>query len=296
MEGINGVTRDIKFATKTQIGLGYIAIPFGVDRNKFVKSCYRKERVHIIFDQGGTMFKNCYIDSNVLQQIKFPETCRSLGSQVVFIMHRFNAVPIIVASVTRTRERIISDEEQFTINKSIKGGNLSITGSGNGNLIINLSSIDGSKVKLNLKGENSSLEINNDGTTTINSESDIILNSSSKVVKNYLNDSGVVEKSLTLDNNGLTYLDDKGNKFFIDYENNKIIHNDGAEPIPLGNVLQDELDKLNKKFNRFLDAFSNAIIVAGDGGAASQTAVKLATSTLKDADFDNINSSKSFIL
>lgn len=295
MNKVEGVSRGNKLGSNIHVGLGYISVPFGVDRDNFVKSCYRKERVFLILDQGGTMVRDCYIDSKVLQEIKFPEDYKSLGSQVIFVLPKFNKVPVVIASVARSRERIISNEEQFTIYKELNDGFLSIVGTGEGKILINLNSSSASELKINMVGEDSNLEINNDGNTSINAKSDINITSSSKVVKQYLNDSGEVEKSLTLDENGFKYEDDKGNKFFIDYENDTINHNDGGQPIPLGNNLKEELNKLNDKFNSFLTSFLAATPVPGDGGAGLQVAVTAATLTDPDADFDEINSSKSFI-
>ena len=289
-----GVEREEIWNNNLSTGLGYIVVPFGIDRDQFVQSCYRRERVHIAVDRGS-IIKNCYIDSSVLQRVKFPETCQQLGSQVVFVMDKFRKTPTIIACVTRNQERVISDEESFNIQRSFNKGTLSIVGKGDGQLMINLDSSDSSQLIIHTTGENSVIDINSDGLITLNAKDDVTINSSKTIVKNFLNDQGGIEKSLTLDELGLSYSDDKGNKFQIDYENNKIIHNEGSQPIPLGTELKDQLDKLNKKFSKFLDTFVNTPVVPSDGGKALQTAVQLATSTLKDADFDKINSEKSFI-
>lgn len=291
---MRGVERSEIWNNNIQVGLAYIVVPFGVDRDDFVQTCYRKERVHIAIERGSIV-KNCYIDSSVLQRIKFPADSTKLGSQVVFVMEKFRKVPFVIATVTRNMERVISDEETINIQRSLNGGNLSIVGKGDGTLLINLESSDYSKLIIHTTGENSVIDVNSDGLITLNAKDDITINSSKTIVKNFLNDQGLIEKSLTLDDIGLKYQDDKGNKFFIDYDSNKIIHNEGSQPIPLGTELKDQLDKLNKKFNKFLDTYLNTPVVPSDGGAAVQTAVKIATSTLKDADFDNINSEKSFI-
>ena len=291
---MKGVERSEIWNNNVQVGLAYIVIPFGVDRNDFVQSCYRKERVHIAVERGSIV-KNCYIDSSVLQRIKFPDDSTKLGSQVVFVMEKFRKVPFVIATVTRNIERVISDEETINIQRSLNGGNLSIVGKGDGTLLINLESSDYSKLIIHTTGENSVIDVNSDGLITLNAKDDVTINSSKTIVKNFLNDQGLVEKSLTLDDTGLKYQDDKGNKFFIDYDSNKIIHNEGSQPIPLGTELKDQLDKLNKKFNKFLDTYINTPVVPSDGGKAVQTAVQIAVSTLKDADFDKINSEKSFI-
>ena len=291
---MKGVERSEIWNNNVQVGLAYIVVPFGIDRDNFVQSCYRKERVHIAVERGSIV-KNCYIDSSVLQRIKFPADSTKLGSQVVFVMEKFRKVPFVIATVTRNMERVISDEETINIQRSLNGGNLSIVGKGDGTLLINLESSDYSKLIIHTTGENSVIDVNSDGLITLNAKDDVTINSSKTIVKNFLNDQGLVEKSLILDDTGLKYQDDKGNKFSIDYDSNKIIHNEGSQPIPLGTELKDQLDKLNKKFNKFLDTYLNTPVVPSDGGLAVQTAVKIAVSTFKDADFDKINSEKSFI-
>jgi hypothetical protein len=289
-----GVERTELWNSAVSVGLGYVAIPFGVDRDKFVSSCYRKERVHVAIERGS-LVKNCYIDSDTIQKIKFPKTCEQLGSQIVFVMEKYKKIPIVIACLTRNQERIIADEESINIQKSYKGGLLSIVGKGDGSLLISLEGVDTAKMIIHLTGANSVLDVNSDGTITLNAKDEVTINSSSQIVKNHLNDQGLIEKSLTLDDIGLRYKDDKGNEFFIDYNNNKIVHNQGSQPIPLGTELKTQLDKLNKKFNTFVDAFTSGLIIPGDGGAALKVSVAAAVSTLKDADFDKINSEKSFI-
>ena len=234
-----GVERSEIWNNNVQVGLAYIVVPFGVDRNDFVQSCYRKERVHIAVERGSIV-KNCYIDSSVLQRIKFPDDSTKLGSQVVFVMEKFRKVPFVIATVTRNMERIISDEETINIQRSLNGGNLSIVGKGDGTLLINLESSDYSKLIIHVTGENSVIDVNSDGLITLNAKDDVTINSSKTIVKNFLNDQGLVEKSLTLDDTGLKYQDDKGNKFSVDYDSNKIIHNEGSQPIPLGTELKDQ--------------------------------------------------------
>lgn len=289
-----GVERSELWNSAVSVGLGYVSIPFGVDRDSFVQSCYRKERVYVAIERGS-LVKNCYIDSSVLQRIKFPKTCNQLGSQVVFVMEKYKKTPIVIGCFTRNQERVISDEESINIQRSYNGGLLSIVGKGDGTIFVNLEGVDSAKMIVHLTGDNSELNVNSDGTITLNAKDQVTVNSSTQIIKNYLNDQGLVEKSLILDDIGLTYKDDHGNKFFIDYNNNKIFHNNGSQPIPLGSELKTQVERLNEKFNKFLEVFIDTPATSGDGGKTIQTAVQMATSLLKDADFDSINSAKSFV-
>lgn len=180
----SGIERQYKWNSNVSVGIAYIAVPFGVDRDLFVEQCYRKERVSIVLDQGGTMARNCHIDSRTLQEIKFPDSYKSLGSQIVFVMDNFNKVPIVIANISRTAERVISGEEKFTIHKNINGGDLSIVGSGEGKLFIKLESTEAANLTINVKGKNSTLQINCDGTTAVYSSDDISIGSSGKIIHN----------------------------------------------------------------------------------------------------------------
>ena len=292
---MNSVTKQYQYNSKVVVGTGFIAIPFGVDRDNFVETCYRTERVCIVPDHGGTLVKNCYIDSGVLQQIKFPENYESVGSRIVFIVDRFSNIPIVVANISKVNERLLSSEGSFVLSKKINDGELTINGDGSGNLLINLFNVEGSLIKLNIKGKDSVLEVNSDGIVTYNSVDDITFNSKKKVVQNVLNERGEVEKYITLDKSGLHYSDDKGNNFTIDYINNKIIHHEGSQPIVKGEELLNELNKLKNKLDSFINSFSDVVPVPSDGGLAIQQAVVAALVDQEDADFSNINSEKSFI-
>lgn len=292
---MRGVEKDTAWNSSVSVGIGYIAIPFGVDRDTFVKGCYRRERVSIVLEHGSTMVRNCYIDTNVLQQVKFPSSCEELGSPVVFVMDKFNRLPVVVASFTRSRERVISEEESFTIERQINGGNLSIVGTGDGKLLISLDSKTGSRVKIRVKGENSSVDLKCDGKTEVYSKDEVIISSSNKTSQNLLNQVGDVQGSLTLDSSGLKYSDDKGNEIFVDYVNSRVVHHKGSQPVPLGTTLKSELEKLNSKLETLINSLSNTPPVPGDGGSAIQTAVKLALLATEDVDFSDINSEKSYI-
>ena len=119
-------------------------------------------------------------------------------------MEKFRKVPFVIATVTRNMERVISDEETINIQRSLNGCNLSIVGKGDGTLLINLESSDYSKLIIHTTGENSVIDVNSDGLITLNAKDDVTVNSSKTIVKNFLNDQGLVEKSLTLDDTGLS--------------------------------------------------------------------------------------------
>ena len=86
----DGVKRENIENYNYPVGFGYITIPYDVDRDLYIKTCYRKERVAIQLDDGGGIIRNCYVGKTAMQNIEFPENFDKLGSGVFFIVPKFN--------------------------------------------------------------------------------------------------------------------------------------------------------------------------------------------------------------
>lgn len=80
---IDGVSRERQSDSPYSVGYGYIAIPSGVDRDDYIDTCFRRERVTVITDLGG-VFNDCYITSDALQRISFPSDIEE--KVVVFVL------------------------------------------------------------------------------------------------------------------------------------------------------------------------------------------------------------------
>lgn len=290
---MRGVSREILY-TGDQIGYGYICIPENIDRNKYIKTCFRKEKISIILDQGGSMIMDCYITKESLQNITFPELAGQLGALVVFVVQKFNSKPIIIGTLSKTNESQLLSENTFKKEVKTDDNLVSIVGSGDGSLTINVKNkTRGGKVSVNVIGEDAELNLNISGTTNINSTGDVNVKSSGNINSIYLRE-GVESIKLLISENGLRY-EDENNSFTIDKNERKIIHNEGSEALLLGDITKTEIEKLKNYVDTMKIALDTALGVINGVIPGVSSPFTTTMSTVISGDFSQIKSTKSFI-
>lgn len=290
---MRGINRDISFSGD-QIGYGYVCIPENIDRSKYIKTCFRKEKISIILDQGGSMIMDCYITKESLQNITFPESAGKLGALVVFVVQKFNSKPIIIGTLSKTNESQLLSENTFKNEVKTDDNLVSIVGSGDGSLTINVKNkIRGGKISVNVIGEDAELNLNSSGTTNINSTGDVNVKSSGNINSIYLRE-GVESIKLLISENGLRY-EDENNSFTINKNESKIIHNDGSESLLLGDTTQAEIEKLKTYVDTMKIALDSSFVIIDAIVTGASTPFSTAMSTITSGDFSQIKSTKSFI-
>jgi len=102
------------------MGSGYIVVPdncSGESRDQYVETCYRKERVGVLPERGGTPNWNCSITREALKNITFPKTSKNLGSAVIFFSDERGNV-MVVGTVSKLDESL--NETEFVKRVSSK--------------------------------------------------------------------------------------------------------------------------------------------------------------------------------
>lgn len=99
------------------ITVGYIMIPKEVDRDGFIETCYRTNRVCVLVE-GGLFKTDVYITNEAIQNISFPEKAGEKGTQVVIASGAFRNQPIIVGTVQGNDETPNWSEEIIRFRKS----------------------------------------------------------------------------------------------------------------------------------------------------------------------------------
>ena len=290
--------------------VGYIVIPDDVDRDRYIETCLRKERVDI-YVEGGGYIQQCHIDKNVLQNIYFPEK-GELGSAIVYVTPQFHNIPIVVGSISKGDESQLLEVNSFKKVVKFQDNTVSIVGKGKtGELFINVESEyeDEGNVFVTLRNKNKSSKFNlkcfgdiniySEGKTYLKTLSDIDL----KVIE-VENGEEITVSELLLDSSGFKLVDKEGNEIASDNEGNVNIKPttkcnlfEGNSPLVKGDELKEQLELLSARLDDLWDTISGAPIVPGDGGASIKTSVivkKLTYITSGKENFDNINSSKSF--
>lgn len=178
MKRIDGVSRKIQQNTSSPINYGYIAIPNGVDREAFIETCFRRNRVTIITDYGAVI-NECYIFKNTLQQISFPNEINAKGSCICYVCGDFSNKPVVIGVIEENDQSSLLNEGMFRLEKTMGGTTITIQGDpANNSLSVNVTSVDPSKINIFVKGnEENAVNIESSGAVNVTTDKMISLKS-----------------------------------------------------------------------------------------------------------------------
>lgn len=171
MRRIEGVSRQLQQNSASPINHGYIAIPEGVDRDAFIETCFRRNRVTIITDYGAVI-NECYVLKNVLQMIEFPVEVGFKGSCVCYVCGEFSNKPIVIGVIDENDQSSLLNENMFRLTKKMNGTEILIQGDpGNNSLIVNVTSKEPANIKIAVKGnEENTVAIQSSGVVDITTD------------------------------------------------------------------------------------------------------------------------------
>lgn len=278
---INGVGRKRQFNYSEPIGYGYIIIPTGVDRDTYVATCYGRERLSVLGENGQGFIKNCYISRDALRDINFPPDSDTLGQMVAYIVNSFSNVPIIVGVVSKESETQLLEEGEFRLEKTYNNSNVSVTGKAKtGDLIIDVQNNDGKgALILNVSGKNgSAFKINCKGDATIYSDDTVNLETTGEA--------NIKSVDAT----------DKTKFTNVKVTNGKFEINDGTESILLGNKTVTQLNKESAILKAITTILNGAPVVTTAVGQPDglYVALKAAIAGKTHGDFSEVKSEISF--
>lgn len=289
---MSGIGKIKQYNHSNPIGVGYVIIPTRVDRDAYVATCFRRERVTILGEAGCGMIKDCYISREALREISFPKDDKELGTAITYIVNSYNPKPIIIGILSKESESQLLEEGEFRLEKTFNNSKVSITGraqtgdilidvennDGKGSLIINVTGKeDGSALKINCKGD---ATIYSDDTVNIETVGVINIKSIDKTDETKFSLIKVVN-----DNVNITPVD--GGTFTI---------SSGSEPILLGIKTVDQLTKELNISKAILQIINGATIATASPGTPDtlQVALKAALAGKTNADYSKIKSEISF--
>lgn len=286
---------------------GYIYVPDDMDRDAYVKTALRTERVCVVAEDSGAFLKNVYIARDSIQDIYFPREKGQIGSCVACV----NILPqneyIVVAVVSKNDESQLLEEYEFRKEKRSLDGVVSISGKGkSGEMFINIDSkqIDGGRLFVNIKNSESKgqLKINVDGDSSVYSNGNIELQSTKSINLSVLNNDTKKESIISYKNgDGFSYKDEFDNEIITQSDgsihikpNGELKLGDGAEKILKGESTVTELNKCTVRIDSIINAINNAPVAAGDGGASFKSALIASLSALTKEDYSDVLSDKTF--
>jgi len=274
MSRIKKITQPVS-AGDYPIGRGYIFIPFGVDRDKFIETSLRSERISLMLEDGRGSINDVYICKNILQQIYFPKKSGEIGSAVIYNTSYPNNEYTVIGVLSNNDGSQLLEEYQFKTERSSGNGRVSIIGRGkNGELIITVDGEKGNSGKIIVNARNklnkAILEVNILGQTNIYTQNEAAFRSAKSIELQVINNETDKNSSLKYENGvGLRYLDEFLNKLVVNEKEASFSIN--TEQENEDNESEKELiPMVEMKFNRddglsYLDKFGSNLISNEDG-------------------------------
>lgn len=147
-------------------GFGYVIIPEGVDRDNYVKTCFRNCRITIVDDSNGNVFRECYITNEALQNIKFPRVVGEKGIPVAWTSQPTFTLPMIIGTFIPIEKVNIRDDEEFNIVREWDKGLFEIRGSAkDGSLFVKVRGEEAGYIQIDVEGnENALVQVNSSGS------------------------------------------------------------------------------------------------------------------------------------
>lgn len=236
-------------------GTGSVIIPIGVDRDEYIKTCYKTSSItaHLGFGYGS--MNSVPVDSEVLQRLEFPENENENGSTIIWVKDEVTGVPIVIGvlnspddyqtleqGMRRTTSDVGLSSVEQVHNANIPEYRLVVRG---GNAedkpIVEIRAVSASR-----KAE---VDISSDFSTSVHADTVLTLSSNERLEFIVYEDE---KEKMTCKYNkgdGFYYKDEFDNEITckkgqIDVKSEKIVHNEGDQSMVRGDDLVDLLKEL----------------------------------------------------
>lgn len=247
-------------------GIGYVIIPDVEDlsREEFIKLCYKTETVCIDGGLNYGLFYDVSVDRETMKSIIFNKEKGKHGSPVVWLNIPQWQKPVIIAVLKYENDTFASDEGELNHERT-ENGNSIYTSMSSKNAVVDLNVIangtTNGKININLLSSNNTGELNIyiKGKSKIHSTEEIKLISDKRFILTIVDEDAKERVYITYEKSkGYIYKDEFGNEMnckdgLVEIISKKINHNKGSEPMVLGAILEDKLNKI-------LDAISKLTV------------------------------------
>ena len=145
--------------------IGYITIPYDVNRDQFVETCMRKGVCSVYRENSFGIINNVRIGIEEIQLIDWPKESGQLGSAVVMVLEPFHKIYNVVAVVATNGEVLKAKEGVRIITKETEKGRVSII-------------LDANRPIIQILSENGDIElISTDGKVNVVSNVEVFVKS-----------------------------------------------------------------------------------------------------------------------
>ncbi len=270
--------------TKDSAGIGYVIIPRGVDKKKFIEQCFRTGTISLLLENGGVI-DDVLITKSVINQIDFPESFNKKGSLLVWVNQPKKQRPIVIGSLSNANEFVNFSKNKSALRRATANFVSEVlVDAQNGSVIITSnSSVEGGGdiyiISTN-KNKKSKLNIEVSGSINIKSPDFILTNSNklSLIIKDKSIDEEITE--ITYEKGiGFSYSDEFGNKMTSDSDGinispqSKFTIGFGDEPAMLSQTFRDIFEDLTDMISKLATTCSKIQVGTAMGTSTVPTNV-----------------------
>lgn len=253
-------------------GVGWVVVPSDIDRKQYVEDCYRTCTLTINGGKGYGYFSGVHASPEVMQNIEFPTDEANRGTPVIWVKDAISQLPVVVAYLRKQGDYYAMGEKQFRLSRGTEEKrNVEVFIDGNtSELQINVlgdSEFPANvNIKINSENEDSTFNLSCDNKITVASEKEITIDGN-QVLNLLVTTEGKPKCALVYKSGeGLTYKDEFGNEFIckegqVQLISEEILHNEGKEPMVLGDTLADILKDI-------LEAIQKITVISPSGGTS----------------------------
>src|SRR6056297_1124624 len=285
----NGVSKNEIPGSRVAMSRGYITIPdtFADDRETYTQNCYRRERVDIVVEDGGTFKPDCYITRQALKDIEFPSKSKKLGSAIIFFQEPYYGQIVVIGTLSKNDETSLLKEGVFELKKYFEGNRVNIKGDAQtGQITIGVEGTKGgAQMDINIRNfaQTAKLNVNVRGEVNLNIKEGVNITSEENEIK-------IKSKK------DINVTSEEGDINLIPTSDGKKLNiGEGAEALLLGDTTQTQLDNEKQYVSDLVTAISAALgTVDAAAGSASKTSFDLTMSGYQQGDFSGIKSEKGF--
>jgi len=101
-------------------GIGFVTLPSGYDQEKYIEHCYRSGTVSILMENGGIL-TDVLITKHALNEIDFPISSNTLGSQVIWVSQPRKKRPIIIGFINKSDEFVSYSKNKSSLRRATGG-------------------------------------------------------------------------------------------------------------------------------------------------------------------------------
>lgn len=234
-------------------GVGFLVVPSEIDRIQYIEDCYRTQTVTINGGEGYGFFSSVRCPQNILENLVFP-TETSRGTPIVWVKDGMTHLPVIVGWLRQEGDYYALGEAQWRVSRGTDKRNVEIFVDGSiAEIQVNVlgDKEEPANIDIKLSSENGDSEFNlsSDNTVNLHAAKKLTLLSENEF------DLTVTEKGETKGliqyvlGKGIVIQDEFGNVIktsdgLIELLSKQINHNEGKEPMVLGDTLAKLLSDL----------------------------------------------------